>query len=154
MPQRKGRAEGPDIQHLTPKMFLPDKLTALLDPDSYQIHPSALHPRNLCPWNPLMNLITVSCSHRRPFENRQCQRKKCSAFLTLKQPKSEWLGTWSSQQRDSLMTWPMCSLCPSTQKPTTGSYRSVGNSYGAREPVSCSPKDRGCQRWDQTEKVE
>lgn len=52
------------------------------------------------------------------------------------------------------LTWPVGSLCPPTQKPTIDSYGDVGNSYRVLELVSCSPKDRWCQLWDQSEKVE
>lgn len=53
----------------TPKIFLSDKLILLLGPDSYQVYPSALHPRKLCPGDTLINLITLSCSHRRAFQD-------------------------------------------------------------------------------------
>lgn len=70
-PQRKEKAEGPHVQLMTSKMFLPSKLIAhQLGPDSYQVHPLALHLRKLCPWNTLINLITPSCSYRRPFEGQ------------------------------------------------------------------------------------
>lgn len=65
MPQRKRRAGGSDVQHLTPKISLPYKLIAKLDPDSYLVYFSALHPRKLYLWDTLIKLITLSFSLRR-----------------------------------------------------------------------------------------
>lgn len=140
--KRKGRRfRCPTLDSKDGSRFLP----------SLPLSPS---PQEVVSWGSLLNLITLPCSHRRAFQDwteSTPQNTQLSPDRRNSRQSSWYQGF---PEKGPLMTWPICSLCPPTQKPTIDSYRDVGNNCRVLEPLSCSPKDRWCQLWEQSEKVE